>query len=191
VKRIILAAVAAALMSGALALAPAHGAENITLVFTAGATVTQDVYFPGLGPDASATYTFDTRKDGIGGNRFCVGVSSSKGVDSSCDLMSTGSFGPMLGTVGATCIYSTGRGSVDDVVINGTDLADGQNIKVEWPAAAGTILPFTLSKGTYATSGGAVVGQGAVQVTGAAPGTCGFGGPTREFEVTGYAVASV
>lgn len=190
-KRLIIAAVAAALVGGAVSAAPAQGAENISVVFTAGASVTGDVYFPGLGPDVSASYTFDTQKDGIGGNRFCVGASSSQGVDTSCDLRSTGTFGPMLGVVGATCLYSTGRGNVDDVVINGVDLADGRNIKVEWPAAAGTILPFTLSQGTYATSGGTIVGQGAVQVTGAAPGTCGFGGPTTEFEVTGYAVASV
>lgn len=188
----ILAAAAAVAMLGALFAPGAQAAENFAVVFTAGAEVTGDVWVPPLGPDVSATYTFDTEKDGIGGNRFCVAASSSAGLDAACKLKSVGSFGPVMGVsgAGATCIYSTGRGDVPTATFNGTNVVAGKGMKVEWPAAAGTILPFTLSLSKFATQGGTVVGQGAVQVTGAAPGTCGVGGPTRTFEVTGYAVAS-
>lgn len=187
-----LAAAAAALMAGSLFVPQASAAENFAVVFTAGASVGADVYAPGLGPDANTSYVFDTEKDGIGGARFCVAASSSRGLDASCKLKSVGNFGPVMGIAGAgaTCIYSTGQGTVPTASFNGVNVVQGKNIKVEWPAAGGTILPFTLSQGNYATAGGTVVGQGAVQVTGAAPGTCGLNGPTRQFEVTGYAVAS-
>lgn len=196
-KRFILALAGAAMVAGVL-VAPqsAQAAEQFTVVFTAGANVTTDVYFPGLDSrdplgKADGTYTFDTTIAGIGGQKLCIATSSAHGTDTSCELKSVGSFGAMLGASGASCLHSTGRGDVPRVIINGTNVALNRNVKVEWPAAAGTVLPFTLSTSKFATQGGAVIGQGAVQVTGAAPGQCGLGGPTNKFEVTGYAVASL
>lgn len=186
----VIAAVAAVAALGAVVAPSAHAADNLVVVFTAGAHVDQEVWAPGFGDDAATTYLFDTEKPGLGGN-FCIASHSTSGTDEDCDLRSSGSFGPVLGRpgLGATCFYSTGKGIVDVVRVNGINVVAGKNVKVEWPAAAGTILPYVLSIGKHATDGGTVVGQGAVQVTGAEPGTCGLDGEaTTDFAVTGYAV---
>lgn len=175
-------------------LAPqASAADSAVVVFTAGATVGHDIFAPGLGPDvASSTYVFDTAKNGLGGQKACVAVHSSKGADPSCDLRSTGTFGAAFG-INASCAWSRGAGDVVTINVNGTNVVPyagtTPNLKVTWPVSSGTVLPLILTTGsTY--PGGTVIGGGAVQVTGAKPGTCGVGGPTREFEVTGFAAGS-
>lgn len=169
---------------------PAQAADSATVVFTAGASVGSNLFLPGLGPDvASSSYVFDTDKAGLGGQKGCVAVHSRLGADPACKLQSLGSFGAAFG-VNASCAWSRGAGDVTRIVVNGTNVVPyvgtTPNLKVTWPVSAGSILPFALTTGS-AFPGGTVVGGGAVQVTGTKPGTCGAGGPTTEFEVTGFA----
>lgn len=171
-----------------LTAAPAATAESFTIVFTAGASVTKPIVLPGMpGDSGSGTYEFDTSKPGLGGQKACVAVTSAGTVDPLCRLHSTGGFGAIAGLVGANCAFSSGKGTVDEVSVKGKNIVPTSNgkglITVEWPAATGTILPLIFYKGSRTN----LVGQGAVQVTGAAPGTCGIGGATTEFQVTGYA----
>lgn len=175
--------VAGAAVAGlAFSLLPqqAQAAEGAAFVFTAGATVSKDFYAPGLGPSAAgAEYNFGTTKPGIGGQTACVGTNHTGTLDTSCSLSSRGTVLSGLGNVGAFCGYSSGKSISSSGTVAGVSLA---GLTIEWPQSAGTVLPLTYKDGAT------IVGVGAVQTTGAAPGTCGVGGPTQSFAVTGWTV---
>ena len=188
----ILAAGAAAAL---LPLLPqsASAADQTLVVFTAGASIGDKLYAPGLGPDVvQSTYQFDTEKAGLGGQKACVAVNSRLGADAACKLQSIGSFGAAFG-VGANCAWSRGAGDVTRITINGENIVPyvgtTPNLKVTWPVSSGSVLPFVLTTGANFPDG-TIVGNGAVQVTGTRPGTCGVGDATTEFEVSGFAAGS-
>lgn len=156
--------------------------QGVAFVFTAGATVSKDHYAPGVGPSAAgAKYNFSTVNAGIGGQKACIGVNSAGSVDQSCDLASTGTVLSGAANLGAFCGYSSGKSDTASGNIAGTTLT---GVTIEWPQSAGTVLPLI-----YRNAANAVIGVGAVQTTGAAPGTCGLvGGATRTFAVSGWSV---
>lgn len=176
---------------GVLAPSPAHAQEAAVVVFTAGADVSEPFVAPGLGNSAEgADYSFSTDNPGILGANLCAGVAFQGGAHSGvqfshpdvttidqgdCDLSSTGTVHSGLGGLGAFCGYSSGSGTASGK-IGGASLS---GVTVEWPQSAGTILPLVF--------GGSVTGAGAVQTTGAEPGTCGVDDVTTSFAVTGFA----
>lgn len=179
-KRMLAVAAAAAAMVIGAAL-PAQAADQSVVVFTAGASVGAPVFAPGLGNGVDTTFTFSTANAGLGGQKACIAVHSRTGFDNRCDLASSGTFGKGLGNIGAYCGWSSGQGTVDKADINGSVLP-AAGLSVAWPQSAGTALPLVY------TSAGKPAGVGAVQTTGAQPGSCGVGGGTTSFAVTGFSV---
>lgn len=176
--RTLLAGAAAAGLGLALVPTPSSAADAAVIAFTAGAEVGQKVYAPGLGPATpDNTFSFSTNNAGIGGQKACIGVTQN-GLDTSCDLASNGTFGAGLGGLGAYCGWSSGEGTSSGSVA-GVSLT---GVTVEWPQSAGTVLPLVFRLN------GTPIGSGAVQTTGAAPGSCGIGDGTKTFAVTGFAV---
>jgi hypothetical protein len=176
--RTLLAGAAAAGLALTLVPSPSSAADAAVIVFTAGATVGQKVYAPGLGPATPEnTFSFSTNNTGLGGQKACLGVTQN-GVDTGCALGATGTFGAGLGGFGGYCGYSSGEGTSSGTVA-GVSLS---GVTVEWPQSAGTVLPLVYRLG------GTPIGTGAVQTTGAAPGTCGVGDGTSSFAVTGFTV---
>lgn len=186
IRTFIAAAAVAGLVAG-FAPTQSQAAESATVVFSLGANVGDKVYAPGLGDGVETTFAFGynnqgiPRGTGIGGTNSCVGVHSTAGVDADCQLGASGTFGKGLGGQGAYCGYSSGDGDVDRVRIGGQNVKP-KGLKVSWPNSAGTVIPLVY------TIGGSPAGIGAVQTTGAAPGTCGVGDGTNSFAVTGFSV---
>lgn len=155
--------------------------------------VVPGVVCDGANEHGDVLYTFSTNNDGIGGERFCVGVGVSgdtAAADESCELSSTGNVFPGVGGLGAWCGYSAGSGEASGTLtdIDGND--QSLDVDVEWAQSAGTVLPLLF------TSGGLPAGVGAVQTTGATPGTCGLNPqdgnqPTNAFAVTGFAAVAI
>lgn len=171
----------AAVAGLAMSLVPqqAQAADGAAFVFTAGATLDKGFNAPGLGPSAAgANYNFSTNKNGLGDQKACLGIGTG-GVDSNCSLSSTGTVFSGLGGAGAFCGYSSGKSNSASGTVAGVSLS---GVTLEWPQSAGTVLPITYTKA------GTPIGFGAVQTTGAKPGTCGVGGSTTSFAVTGWTV---
>lgn len=152
-------------------------------------------------PNDGIHYDFSTQIQGLPiGQTFCAGVAATDDPDvqfntglpgDECVLSSTGVVANSFG-IGAYCGWSSGFGPSSGTVGN-----ISLDAWVEWPAAAGGVLPLTLHDG----QGGDVIGQGAVLTSGAQPGTCGLDPrdndgdgdgfePTNTFAVTGYAVVT-
>ena len=185
-----------ALMLGLAATPPANAAAAAVVVFTAGANVGAPVYAPvspacglALCPGANTTFSFSTANPGLGGQRVCIGVGSGgPGVSvngttvAPCNLASSGNFGSVAAGLGAWCGLSSGNGTSSGQI--GSAAISG--VGVQWVTSAGTIIPLVF------TNGGLPAGVGAVQTTGASPGTCGLNpldgfAPTTAFAVTGFA----
>lgn len=190
--------------------APTMAATASTLVFTAGATVGGNTYAPILGAPVDTTFSFSTANAGIGGQKLCLGVSSAG--NGTCQTAASGNFGKGAAGLGGYCGYSSGLGVVTTSKINGVDLLqywdhDGDPLTatqsivgLTWVNSAGTVLPTlyfdrragsTLTNGAYGHRPNTIIGYGSTQTTGAAPGTCGFNGPTTSFAVTGFATTLV
>lgn len=157
--------------------------------------------------DGGGDFVFDTELGSVapdGATCIAVGAGDTSGqnaavvvngseVTGTCRLAATGSFGPIAsagGTdVGAWCGMSHGEGIVEHATVNGFDYADaGHEVTFEWPSSAGTVLPIVF----FVDGSPVPSGAGAVQTTGAQPGTCGFGGgATNSFFVTGFSSVAV
>ena len=185
--------VGAAALAAAIGVLGADGAKSATAnttVYTAGATVGAATYAPGLGAGVSTTFSLDTARAGIGGQKACVSVHSTFGADPNCSLAASGNYGAGLGGLGGYCGYSSGKGFVTRALINGNDSlprdgAGNSLLALEWKQSAGTALP------TIYTVNGQTVGFGLSQTTGAAPGTCGVNGGTTSFAVTGFSTLAL
>lgn len=148
-----------------------------------------DLFFPagpcggGLCPaPAGVKYEFTTSLPGVSipGANIPVGCRaiSNGATDLGCQLSSNGEVNPGLAGVGPYCGYSSGQGTTSSVVA-------GQNLSgyVKWTQSAGTVIPTEVYSDAAMTD---LVGVGATQSTGAAPGSCGVGGPTNRFLTTGF-----
>lgn len=225
VRKLMGAIAAAALFAALVPASPAEAQQAAVVVFTAGAEVCHDaagnnngvcddgeeadfwapvapqtdcdvnddnavpnVICDGANEHGDVLYTFSTDNPGLEGNQFCVGAGvngTTPATDTDCDLSSTGNVFPGTGGLGAWCGYSAGSGLASGDI-------DGQSLSVgvEWAQSAGTVLPLLF------TSGGLPAGVGAVQTTGATPGTCGLNpndgnAPTNAFAVTGFAAVAI
>jgi hypothetical protein len=191
----------------ALAPSAAHADPDVdaaVVVFTAGATVDDDLYAPLLNPAplASTGYEFSTNDRGLGDALMCVGVARQNGVNStgayfssdptnvvqegdaaSCTLNSTGVVNASAPFNAPHCGWSEGSGTAGGNI--GTASLD---VNVRWDQSAGTLLPLVFTDDDDNT-----VGVGAVQSTGAGEGRCGATPPggTRTFDVTGFAALAV
>jgi len=170
---------------------------------------------------ASRNWSFSTANNGLGGQRACgatgrsgvtvsAGVTTSVGSAGVCVFVADGTLGRALGqsaagvNVGGWCGLSSGNGRVTTAtfggagttpVINALD-AFPNGLSVQWVVSAATVLPLVF---TTVEAGLTVpAGVGAVQTTGAQPGTCGLAGSgvpgsateprgTESFAVTGFA----
>jgi hypothetical protein len=166
-------------------------------VFTGGASVSNPIFVPGLGPSApvGTSWTFSTALGGLVGPRLCGGFIHRTGstaveyalvrngaalIGSNCAFAALGTLSAGLTGLGVFCGNSSGVGVVTAAQVNA--FAFGVGATISWLQSAGTVIPFTASGGPV------LVGGGAVQALGAAPGTCGIGGGSYSFAVTGVAV---
>lgn len=149
---------------------PASAAPTITVVFTAGATLNNELYWPAAAhPDcladgdvdcpapAGTTYSFSTEPPGvgIGGQRFCAAVvddganthTSIEGTlpgvtpDPPCKLSSTGAVNAGL-LIGPHCGWSSGGGPIGG---DGGPAADVPTVDLD---AAGIRVSWPQSAGT-------------------------------------------
>jgi hypothetical protein len=184
--------------------ASATPGTTTTFVFTAGATVSSPMFAPGLGPSApvGTAWLFDTANPGFGGQRFCWGTKvmpnatgvpsvgaalSINGVDlvgTGCRIAYSGTLGAGLTGLGVFCGNFSGSSNITGTGVN-IGVGEAVGATMSWVQSAGTVAPYTITGGPFASVGG-----GLVQETGAAPGTCGVGGGTTAFAVTGFLFAT-